>query len=161
MSTWGLVNYFHRGDPVLQTTIAEHHPPLLITGRSSFLQTLAEPNSSGAMPLLTEDIAALRNGYIHHIGAIWLAGDEVTLASEQGTLSVPFPGNYRLESDYSVRLDGAPVESGRILSLADKNISVSGTVGTNVRLVWDAGAGKGDTVLTKKGLYSGFVNLFQ
>ncbi len=112
LSAWSLADYRAVGAPVMQSTIAEEQPVFLLAnspGLTAALATRPVPQPI-AHRLLDEDARVLRNHYIWHWGALFVAGknfvfDPETAAQEFDLL---IPGPYTVESPVPVRIDGVP-----------------------------------------------------
>ena len=160
MSTWGIATYRAAGAPVFADLIVHNQPPLLLANRAELHAALRpETNNGQFLGLLAEDAQTLRNSYVHHAGAIWLAGQEVTLTNGTATAQMPFSGRYRIEATGSVTVGGRSVFSGDVLRLDDGPIHVTGAAGSKVRLIWNTEAGPSETPLPETGLYAGFWRL--
>ncbi len=160
MSTWGIANYRAAGKPVFADLIARNHPPLLLANRAELYAAMRpDASTGGVLGLLPEDAQVLRQAYVHHAGAIWLAGQVVTLTGGTASAQMPFAGSYRVETDGPVMINQRPVMSGDVLALTADPIDVSGPAGAKLRLIWNTDAAPLQIQLPETGLYAGFWRL--
>ena len=160
MSTWGIATYRAAGRPVFAELIERHQPPLLLANRAELHAALRpQEGETQALGLLVEDARTLRNSYVHHAGAIWLAGDDIMLSEGRGVAELPFAGEYRIESIKPVTLKGRLVVPGDVVSLEGGAVEIQGTPGTTVRVIWHTRAGPSQVTLSETGLYAGFWRL--
>lgn len=160
MSTWGIATYRAAGKPVFADLIVRNQPPLLLANRAELHAAMRpKPSDHRFLGLLPEDAAVLRKSYVHHAGAIWLAGQNVTLTDGVATAQVPFAGLYRVESAAPVSIAGVKVFSGDVLALDGHPVRISGPKGEKVRLIWNTEADLSQTQLPETGLYAGFWRL--
>ena len=156
MSTWGISRYRARGRPVMAELIARTAPPFLLTGRWKLHQVMTDPMATtNPALLLPEDIATLRENYMHYSGAIWLAGREVTFEGGPVTLTMPIPGRYRVQSTAPVMLGGVRFQHGDTVYI-DEPITLSGVPGSSLRLIWDTGIALDTRPLQEPTLYAPF-----
>lgn len=155
LSTWGLQNYNTAGRPIFADLIVRHQPPLLVANKWVLILTMNSPDST---QLLDADIQALRDSYVHYNGAIWLAGRETTLAQGSQQLKFPISGNYRLETDARVLIDGQSYDDGDVV-VVGAEVNLQGPIGTNTKLIWDTGVAPLESELPKLGVYSDFWTL--
>lgn len=157
MSGWGLRNYRAANDPVIATLIEATNPPFVLANSDTLAAALMEADDQIApnRRLLPADGDALRQSYVHYAGAIWLAGREVTLENGSAMVTVPFPGDYRIEADANIAIGFTPVTNGQALSLAGQ-IPITGPTGAKVRLIWNTDAPPSPEPLPTHGLYAGF-----
>ena len=117
MSTWWIESYRQRGRPVISRAIEEKKPLFLIVSGYPF--TAALETDSLDLPdykLLPADAAALRENYIPHWGPLWVAGKHLG-AADEGEFSVLIPGDYTVESDGPVEIDGQNFDPGDVVML--------------------------------------------
>ncbi len=159
MSTWGLQSYRAAGEPVFAQIIAGTRPPLLLANRHELAQAVIFGDSRPGF-LLPEDQATLKDSYIHHVGAIWLAGRELTGRGVNQPFSMPFPGRYRLEAAASVQIDGRTVAPGKVIALDGGSHSLLAPSGQRLRLIWATDGGSVTApALPASGLYAPFWSL--
>ena len=142
MSTWGLENYLAAGRPIFEDVVRDRRPLFLIVNSPSL-----DPNKprsalidAGEHPLLEADAAVLRANYIHHWGALYVAGKTLTFRrpGQHQPFEIMIPGVYTLESDGALTIDGSRIEPGsRVKLRAGRHIALTrdADVG-NARLRW-------------------------
>lgn len=156
MSSWGMSRYRAAGEPVMADLIDRTEPPLLLASRQNLYRAMTDPVVIDDPNLLMpEDIGVLRDTYVHYSGAIWLAGRQVMLGDRPMTLSMPFPGRYRLQSPVAVDIDGDTIADGQVID-AGERLTISGAAGTKVRLIWDTGVTPPPTPAPWAEHYAGF-----
>lgn len=156
MSGWGLKNYHARGVPVFVSLIATHQPPLLIANKGPLITTMAREGSGRLLP---EDDAALHETYVQYNGAIWLAGRKITLTQTDQPLTVPFAGQYRVQTSAPVQINGQRVSDADTVTLEQRG-TITGAAGTQVKLIWDTGVPPLQTDLPTEGMNSRFWSIF-
>lgn len=121
MSVWGMTDYYRRGVPVMRRILENDQPKFLIANRSMLaLDDLGEgeygPEHFG---LFEQDVAVLKRNFIHHWGAIYVAGKRLALsrAEPSADFEILIEGPYTVESPVPVVLDGQPVRPGDVVSL--------------------------------------------
>lgn len=115
MSSWGMENYRAAGRPALREAIAASAPPLVIANAPALEAALAGDASSRLLP---EDAAALRESYIHHWGALWVAGKRLRAGPEGAVFDLPIPGPYTVEGSVPVLIDHQTRRPGETVVLA-------------------------------------------
>ncbi|SFJ22802.1 hypothetical protein [Celeribacter neptunius] len=159
MSTWGILKYRAAGQPVMADLIAETQPPLLLTNRWTLDQAMTAPEiTDSALSLLPPDQSVLRQSYVHYSGAIWLAGQTVTLGESAHELDLPVHGRYRVIADTPVRLAGETVQPEDTVELTGP-VMLTGPAGGKVTLIWDTTAPQRPGALPQRALYAGFWQL--
>lgn len=139
MSTWGVQRYRAKGELAVQKAIERDHPPLLLTNRDLLRSTMEQTEQpDDQLMLFQEDSQALRQTYVHHKGAIWLAGRTFTIDTSKQLITLPFPGTYRLDTAAAVKVNDVIIEAGDLIEY-DAPFEVSGERGAVVRFVWDTG----------------------
>ncbi len=160
MSGWGVARYRAVGQPVFSELIDKYQPPLLIANKTALARTMDPMLPDGAAPvLLAEDHELLRNTYVHYSGSIWLAGRAVTLTSESVQLKLPFAGKYRVETSGRVQINSNVVKSDEVLGVGSEPLTIEGTEGVTVRLIWDTGAAPIAPDSLGRDIYAGFRRL--
>lgn len=119
MSRWGLENYRADGRPIMRDLLRTHAPPLLVANSPVLEAALVERSGAGIYPpLLPADIAVLRENYIHHWGALWVAGQRFALTSAAQQFEILIPGPYRIESRSAVAVDATVYRPGDVVMLS-------------------------------------------
>ncbi len=154
MTGWGLSNYLNRGEPVMDDLLASQGPPLLLTN-SPALQSVFKQDQQ--QWLLEEDVEVLRQAYIPYWGAIHIAGLRVTFPSTgvQQQL-VRITGDYRIETDGPVRINGTLLENGETIMLQRGQNRFTGEPQTTTRLLWNNAGTAPDASPPEQPLYHGF-----
>jgi hypothetical protein len=119
MSSWGLQNYHAAGQPVFAALVARHQPPLLIADSPSLYGALipgvtVRPERA----LLPADVKFLNDTYLPHWGMLFVAGKRFEAAAGARAFEIAIAGDYRLEAEAPVRIDGEDVQPGAIIALA-------------------------------------------
>ena len=121
MSTWGMEGYRAAGHHALLDAITRGGPQFVVAN-SPILEEALVPGSV-AIPnryrLLEADASALRDNYIHHWGAIWVAGKiiEKLGADHVRSFSILIPGSYTIELQAAVAIDGNTGAAGEVITL--------------------------------------------
>ena len=137
MSSWGLMKYRARQEPVFSKILREDAPPFLIENSTAFTAAFTEnPVLSQCCGLLPEDVAALKEAYVRYSGPVWLLGQGATLGEEAVTLTVHRGGEYRLRADVVLNIAGRPVAPGEVVYLEPGQHAVSGPSGQHFVLAW-------------------------
>ena len=122
MSGWGMEVYRQSGRDQFARSIYEKHPLFVIANHPGLLQALQMGASApqGDIALIPSDAAALRDNFIPHWGPIWVVGKR--LDPTQGATSsfaVAIPGEYTLEADEQMLIDGKTFFPGNVLTLTE------------------------------------------
>ncbi|WP_375205758.1 hypothetical protein [Hyphococcus sp.] len=117
-SGWGLKNYRRRGIARFAKEMEHKTIPLLIANHEVFTRIISdkEIRSEENLDLFEEDAEALREGYIHHWGLLWVAGRHIPPGHEPLRVNIRIPGFYTLE-DSSLRIDGFVHQPGELIML--------------------------------------------
>jgi hypothetical protein len=121
MSTWGLESYRTLGLPTLLNAMV-HATPRFIVANSPVLQEALVPGSvevPTAYRLFEADASALRENYVHHWGAIWVAGktiDRLDTDHDQ-SVSILISGSYLVEAQGAIAIDGTTHAPGDVITL--------------------------------------------
>ena len=122
MSTWGMDSYRATGKRVFATGIAEQAPPLLIADHPvlDLEHKVYKSDMHYGQQLFAEDRTALETAYIHHWGPIYVPGTRVTLddPAQTATANIAIRGQYTLEAEHPVMIDGRLVKPRESLALA-------------------------------------------
>lgn len=142
MSSWGVDNYRMNGKSFMRQAINQRKPPLLLANRS-----ILEPDQQDFLALLPEDRELITEWYIQYWGPIYVAGAHASLVTgESATVRLPFPGEYRLEADCPVLIDGIARTNGDIIEMTNDSyvLSIRAGVcnddGQDARLIWNGAA---------------------
>lgn len=142
MSSWGIENYRANGNSFIREAINQHRPPLLLANRA-----ILEPDQQDFLALLPEDRRLITESYIQYWGPIYIAGVRASLGTvEVATVSLPFPGHYRLEADCPVLIDGIFRTNGDIIEITKDQQALTMRAGPcihnehDARLIWGGAA---------------------
>jgi len=95
---------------------------------------------SGPYNLFRPDFELLRENYVPHWGAVYVAGKRLELAAGAGpqTFEILIAGTYTLETERQVAIDGEPMEPGAYVTLTRGPHTITPTDGTarRVTLRW-------------------------
>lgn len=102
MSTWGLENYREANTPIIRQLLIEQSPVFLIAD-----DRINPAGSETSLSLSATDIDTLRQNYIPHWGAIWVAGKRFDFDNDSSSRSfeILIPGVYTIESNAPVSID--------------------------------------------------------
>jgi hypothetical protein len=116
MSTWGIETYRASGQPSLADLLHAEQPVFVLANSPVLDDAFGEKAEPEA--LLPRDIAALRENYVHHWGAIWVAGK---VFAEAGPVprdfEVVIAGAYTIEAPGDVVIDGRAAGPGAVIHL--------------------------------------------
>lgn len=136
MTSWGLEAALASGSDVM-TGIVHKRQPRFVIANSPALRFALDPASelAPALRLTDSDEQTLRENFVHHWGAIWVAGKKMTALPESQDFELLIPGIYTLEcSDGPTLIDGYERECGTIMSLDKGNHTISAAWPTEVIL---------------------------
>ena len=116
MSGWGVEAYLNRGTDFMPEALARRCPPLLVVNHP-----VLTPRTLLYRGLRETDRQLLETHYVDYWGPVRLAGAEAELGDAgPSSVSVPCAGDYRLESEAPVLIDGRSYGNGAILTLESK-----------------------------------------
>lgn len=118
MSTWGIENYREAGRPIMRDLLVEQKPVFLIANVLALM--LNYPQHTNRHALMAEDLAVLRDNFIHHWGAIWVLGKKFELAAAgvEHRFEILVPGTYTVEGKTVMMIDGVERAPGDSIDLA-------------------------------------------
>ena len=142
MSTLGMIRYHAEGEPVFAKGIREHEPKMLLVNHMAFYSN--EDNAAEdprQFTLLPEDKAAIHQNYILHWGPVYVAGKLFELEEGQSTIEfeIIISGEYSVESEAPVEIDGKTYEPGAVLTLNKGNHVLVAPGAERVGLRWGGG----------------------
>ena len=118
MSSWGMTRYQRSGQAVFSRIIREEEPRFVLGNVASLVLALANSNLPRLYQLHPEDAKALRSNYVHHWGALYVAGKTFKKVGEEPLrFEILIPGTYTVESEGGVLLDGVARRPGEALPL--------------------------------------------
>ena len=108
MSSWGVENYRRAGQPVFAALVARNQPPFVLADAPSLYGALVPGVAvEQGRTFLPEDARFLQDNYIRHWGMLFVAGKH--LDSSATSFDIAVSGDYRLEADAALAIDGTPV----------------------------------------------------
>lgn len=121
MSSWGIEGYRERGVPIMRGILEEHEPKFLIANRRLLWLDHAQEDAEGLLRnylLLDDDFNVLRENFVHHWGALYVAGKRLSPNVDgRARFEILISGPYTLESEGAVYLSGQRVEPGGAIIL--------------------------------------------
>ena len=136
MSTWGMEGAIASGRDMLSEAIHRHRPRFVLAN-SDALHFALEPATAPEprLRLSGNDERLLRENYIHHWGAIWVAGKELEATPEPRSIELLIGGTYTIEcASGQLRLDGKPRACGTTVILPEGRHTVSASAPVDVVL---------------------------
>jgi hypothetical protein len=131
MSTWNMESYVARNSPVMEGLIQGKQPQFLIANSCALdiLQRQVYEETLCHYRLLDQDLEALRANFVHHWGAVYVAGKtfELRAQSEPEEFEILISGTYTLEADAGVSIDGAPHRPGDQVHLSQGGHTIVAT----------------------------------
>jgi hypothetical protein len=123
MTDWGMNSYYERGKPFLQNSMEADLPRFFIANLDGLTAPKLRDGKFGPKHfrrLMPDDATILRDYYIHHWGAIYVAGQSFAMTSNSSLKSfeILISGKYALEGSALVHIDGKSVLPGEISNLA-------------------------------------------
>lgn len=135
MSSWGTEVYRDAGKPIMRETLLRARPAFLLANGPGLANALAGIDDGAG--LLPEDAAILRDNFIAHWGAIWVAGKRLSVEPEGRPFEMLIAGRYTVESEAAVLIDGARRDPGEVVTLAaGRHVARAFSGGTTVTLRW-------------------------
>ncbi|MFZ5654732.1 MAG: glycosyltransferase family 39 protein [Pseudomonadota bacterium] len=162
MSTWGMEGYHARGRPVFADILRREQPAFIVANNTQLNIALPDDLRRRYIPpaydLLAEDLALLRDNYVHHWGPLYVAGKRVEIesAAAPARFEVSIAGTYTLEGQEEVRIDGAPVAPGGTVMLTQGMHQLAGEVPGGYVLRWGDNLPVPDRPPPRKALFTGF-----
>jgi hypothetical protein len=143
MSTWGMENYRARNRPVMEDLIRREQPKFMIANTCvlDISQRRTGDQTICQYRLLDEDLETLRASFVHHWGAIYVAGQAFDLPepSEPESFEILISGSYTLEAEAAVTIDGVIYRPGDQVRL-DQQVHTISAPDTATRAVLRWGA---------------------
>lgn len=126
MSTWGMEVARSSGQAVLTNAIERNLPPLVIANSRALDFALTGKEAPPLLRLDRRDEETLRSNYIHHWGAIWVAGKHLDVAVPKVTFDLTIPGSYTVECNGpGLTINGLAHRCGDVVKLAAGQHSAS------------------------------------
>jgi len=130
MSTWGVEEYRARNEPFMTKALRDQQPAFVLWNTPALT-----PRNDGRYGLLAEDRELLAKYYLQYWGPIWIAGAHGRLESDSLTVTLPFPGDYRLKVSEPVLVNGELRRNGDVIGVPEGPVVVA-----------RSGAGSGEPV---------------
>src|SRR5688500_164057 len=135
MSTYVTAAYRRGGVSLMPGIVATRQPRFLVANVPAL--ELDKPwahVSSSRHRLLREDFEFLQSNFVHHWGPIWVPGKRMTLrAGAVVPVTIVVAGEYTVESEAPVRIDGIGVAPNQVVELAAGTHHVVGTGALTLR----------------------------
>ena len=159
MSGWGMENYRARNKPVMENLIRLKQPRLLIVNHCALnISPIPKHNRRFCgHRLLDQDFNTLRTNFVHHWGAIYVAGkhfDLQHLAAPQSFETLVF-GTYSLEADAAVTINGVEYQPGAQIQL-DQAVYTIAAADKTTRATLRLGPNKPSLAPSTQGIYDNF-----
>jgi hypothetical protein len=120
MSTWGMTTYRQRGKSFMARAIREHRPAFVLVNSS-----LMNPENQTDIGLLSEDYDLIARYYPEYWGPLRVAGATVPLTGTDSVrVQVPFPAEYRIESDSHLWVNGTLRQPGEVVDVPSEGVTV-------------------------------------
>jgi hypothetical protein len=117
MSSWGVENYRRAGQPVFAALVARNQPPFVLADSPSLYGALVPGvEVDQDRTFLPEDTRFLQDNYIRHWGMLFVAGKH--LDSSAASFDIAVSGEYRLEADVPLAIDGTAVAPSGTITLS-------------------------------------------
>ena len=117
MSSWGVENYRRAGQPVFAALVARNQPPFVLADSPSLYGALVPGVAVDQdRTFLPEDTRFLQDNYIRHWGMLFVAGKHLDPSATGFDIAVS--GDYRLEADTALAIDGTPVAPSGTINLS-------------------------------------------
>ncbi len=159
MTSWSMASYRERKTPILEDLIREKQPKLLLANVESLQLKRAFRKTPASHRWLPEDYAILQDNFVHHWGAIWVAGKSlVAPVEEEALFEILVPGPYTLEARGLVEIDGNVVEPRAVVMLkqGERRLRAVGDKPQNVTLRWGASLPRPPRAPAKGPIFWGF-----
>ncbi|WP_338426082.1 hypothetical protein [Sphingopyxis kveilinensis] len=132
-SGWGLDIYFRSGEPIYKKAIEMESVPFLLANNVVLQQLFGDAdNDAGFLP---DDEKILRENYVRHWGAVFVAGKIIPAGDQTTGFEVAIPGVYTVEGG-AIIVDGTHYPVGSLIELHRGLHKASGTRSTDVTLRW-------------------------
>ncbi len=126
MSTWGIETYRATGEPSFAELLRSRQPVFVLANSPTLAAALGESPVPQPLSLVSDDATTLRQNYVHHWGAIWVAGKTfATVGSAPEPFAIAVAGDYTVESAIAVNIDGRAALPGAVVNLGQGPHTVS------------------------------------
>ncbi|MHA1600300.1 MAG: hypothetical protein ACTSW2_05700, partial [Alphaproteobacteria bacterium] len=129
----GMESYRAAMRPIMADILTRKAPPLLIanTPALDISGPMPPDNKSSPHNLFRDDFKLLRENYVHHWGAVYVAGKRLTLSADgdERAFKIMVPGTYTLEAKGPVAINGELLVPGTHVTLARGSHSIAASAG--------------------------------
>ncbi len=159
MSTWGLEAYRQRGVPVMRLLIEKHQPQFLIAN-SPVLRINDEEwfgQNKSIYRLLDEDYIVLKENFVAHWGVLYVPGKRFKQLNQkrEHVFEVLIEGQYTVEADGELMIDGRRVMPGEVVSLPKGQHRIETIGAHSVVLRWGDHLYRPEKTPSDKPIYTG------
>ena len=154
MSTWGLKTYEAKGVPALEQAMNNNVIPVLLENSKELSRALRISDEKSV--LVERDQTALRENYIPHWGHIWIAGKALELSPQAITFNNLVPGDYTIESNDDVIINGTRYAAGGIINLSRGSNSAQSETPQNIVLRWGNNIKASDMLPPTRPIFTSF-----
>jgi len=105
MSSWGLENYWTRGEPIFEDLLIRHQPRFLLVTTPALAPPRDRDESTGLLHLLPEDRRILASNFVRYWGPLRVPGKDVRVEREGTSVEILLGGVYDIESPDTVTID--------------------------------------------------------
>ena len=135
MSYIQMHEYTEAGTPIMSKIVQENQPKFILANLPELdLDTIGTEELK--RPLLDEDMAVLRQNYIHHWGPVYVAGKSIPQDVGEAEINIFISGDYTLEAKEGGFIGGKFYENGDVISLDKGSYSISKTPEHKLTLRW-------------------------
>jgi hypothetical protein len=128
MSSWGMENYLKANKPIIKNILIKNHPLFLLANVPHLNLSLPRKKAVSATnyALFEEDWGVLKSNFLHHWGPIYVAGKqfEFNSVSASQNFEILIPGEYTLEGNIDVSVDGILYRTGDIIDFIKGNHTI-------------------------------------
>jgi hypothetical protein len=159
MSSWGVENYRNAGRPVMQELLHKEAPVFLLANT-----VLLGLRSGGGADLLEEryqwldeDLATLKDNFVHFWGILYLAGKRFDFAGERSqSFEILLPGPYTLEAGGALTIDGTELAPGAVITLSKGAHRIEASADTaSATLIYGENPVRPTTAWSQQPIYTG------
>jgi hypothetical protein len=141
MSSMGMENYLTMNRPIMEDLLNKDKPLFLLSNVPQLDLSLPREKavSYANYSLLEEDWMVLKSNFLHHWGPIYVVGKQFNLSSVANSqnFKIFISGNYTLEGEQNVSVDGIFYKPGDIIKLKKGKHSIAGLYKSGkVKLRW-------------------------
>jgi len=156
MSSWGHSNYLKKGEASLLNIAKANTIPVVIANTPYLRLALEHGFTPQYQALLEEDANFLKHNYIHHWGDVWVAGKYIPASKSPAQISTVVPGDYTIESQSTVVIDGEEYLPGNTVSLTKQTKSILSPSGAPIILRWGDNLYRPIKVASRRPIFTSF-----